>query len=94
MSAADDRADAATLEVDLEVRNYECDLQGIVNNAVFLNYLEHARHQYLLSVGIDWPFPLAVPRPLLQTALVRGEDRLALVQRLGHHQHGDEGLGL
>lgn len=37
-----------------EVRDYECDLQGIVNNAVYQNYLEHARHQYLKSVGIDF----------------------------------------
>jgi acyl-CoA thioester hydrolase len=39
-----------------DVRDYECDLQGIVNNAVYQNYLEHARHQYLKSVGIDFAF--------------------------------------
>ena len=44
----------AAFEVTFEVRDYECDLQGVVNNAVYLNYLEHARHQYLLSVGIDF----------------------------------------
>ena len=37
-----------------EVRDYECDLQGIVNNAVYQNYLEHTRHQHLKSVGIDF----------------------------------------
>jgi acyl-CoA thioester hydrolase len=37
------------------VRDYECDSQGIVNNAVYLNYLEHARHVFLLSKGIDVP---------------------------------------
>ena len=31
-----------------------CDLQGIVNNAVYLNYLEHARHRQLKSLGIDF----------------------------------------
>lgn len=35
----------------MEVRDYECDLQGIVNNSVYQNYLEHARHQFLRSVG-------------------------------------------
>ena len=40
--------------MELEVRDYECDLQGVVNNAVYLNYLEHTRHQYLKSVGLDF----------------------------------------
>ena len=40
--------------LEFEVRDYECDLQGVVNNAVYLNYLEHARHRYLQSVGIDF----------------------------------------
>ena len=31
--------------LELEVRDYECDHQGIVNHAVYLNYLEHARHK-------------------------------------------------
>ena len=37
-----------------KVRDYECDLQGIVNNGVYFNYLEHARHEYLLDQGIDF----------------------------------------
>lgn len=41
-------------ELEFEVRDYECDLQGIVNNARYLNYLEHTRHKYLLSKGIDF----------------------------------------
>ena len=40
--------------LDLTVRDYECDLQGIVNNAVYLNYLEHARHYFLLERKIDF----------------------------------------
>ncbi|MFH1390554.1 MAG: acyl-CoA thioesterase [Candidatus Margulisiibacteriota bacterium] len=41
-------------QLDLTVRDYECDLQGIVNNATYLNYLEHTRHEFLKSVGIDF----------------------------------------
>lgn len=41
-------------ELLFSVRDYECDLQGIVNNAVYLNYLEHTRHQYLLDKEIDF----------------------------------------
>jgi acyl-CoA thioester hydrolase len=41
-------------ELEFTVRDYECDLQGIVNNAVYLNYLEHTRHQYLLDKKIDF----------------------------------------
>lgn len=37
-----------------EVRDYECDIQGIVNNAVYQNYLEHARHQFIKSRGLDF----------------------------------------
>lgn len=41
-------------ELEFSVRDYECDLQGIVNNSVYLNYLEHTRHQYLLDKKIDF----------------------------------------
>ena len=41
-------------ELEMAVRDYECDLQGIVNNSVYQNYLEHARHEFLLSVGLDF----------------------------------------
>lgn len=40
--------------LDFKVRDSECDLQGIVNNSNYLVYLEHARHEYLLSRNLDF----------------------------------------
>jgi len=40
--------------LDFKVRDYECDIQGVVNNANYQHYLEHARHEYLLSKGLDF----------------------------------------
>lgn len=35
----------------MKVRDSECDAQGVVNNANYLVYLEHARHEYLEAAG-------------------------------------------
>jgi len=40
--------------LEMSVRDYECDIQGVVNNAVYQNYLEHARHEFLKSRGLDF----------------------------------------
>ncbi len=37
-----------------KVRDYECDLQGIVNNANYQHYLEHTRHEFLASHGVSF----------------------------------------
>ena len=39
---------------NLKVRDYECDMQVIVNNAIYQHYLEHVRHEYLLSHGLSF----------------------------------------
>ena len=41
-------------QLELTVRDYECDLQGIVNNAVYQNYLEHTRHEFIKTAGLDF----------------------------------------
>lgn len=44
----------ADFDLELKVRDYECDMDHVVNNAVYLNYLEHARHEFLLGLGINF----------------------------------------
>lgn len=41
-------------ELPMKVRDYECDLQGIVNNANYMHYMEHTRHEFLHAVGLNF----------------------------------------
>ena len=38
----------------MEVCDYECDIEGIVNNANYLHYTEHTRHRFINSLGISY----------------------------------------
>ena len=39
---------------EMEVRDYECDIEGIVNNANYMHYIEHTRHLFLRSRGVSF----------------------------------------
>lgn len=38
----------------MKVRDYECDGQGIVNNANYQHYTEHTRHEFIESRGVKF----------------------------------------
>lgn len=38
----------------MKVRDYEVDSEGIVNNAVYLHYLEHTRHEFCEQAGLSF----------------------------------------
>ena len=41
-------------ETRMQVRDYECDIEGIVNNANYLHYAEHTRHLFLKECGLSF----------------------------------------
>ncbi|MDY6990264.1 MAG: acyl-CoA thioesterase [Thermodesulfobacteriota bacterium] len=69
-------------KLDFQVRDYECDMQGIVNNAVYQNYLEHTRHVFLQTLGIDFA---EVTRQKIHLVVVRAELDYRQPLRSGDH---------
>ncbi|MCM1348295.1 MAG: acyl-CoA thioesterase [Firmicutes bacterium] len=43
-----------SFEMPMRVRDYEVDCQGIVNNANYLHYMEHTRHEFCRSAGFSF----------------------------------------
>lgn len=43
-----------TYTLEMKTRDYECDVQGVVNNANYQHYLEVTRHEFLQSVGLSF----------------------------------------
>jgi len=87
-------------ECRLEVRSYELDSFGHVNNAVFLNYLEAAREDYLKQVGLSFDdfqrwgaFPVVRRASLEFLSPLRANDRIIIagemtpLRRTGFRAH-------
>ena len=43
-----------TYTLELKTRDYECDVQGVVNNANYQHYLEVTRHEFLQNIGLSF----------------------------------------
>ena len=80
-------------ETKMMVRDYECDIEGIVNNAKYLHYAEHTRHLFLKACGLSFAemhqkgVDAVVARMNLQfkTPLTCDDE---FVSRLGLHKEG------
>ena len=46
--------DKYIFELPIKVRDYEVDSEGIVNNAIYLHYLEHTRHEFCQWAGLSF----------------------------------------
>ena len=43
-----------SFEYEMKLSDYECDIQGVVNNANYQHYMEHARHEFLETFGVSF----------------------------------------
>ena len=69
-------------KLSFKVRDYECDLQGVVNNSVYQNYLEHTRHEFLLDAGVDFA---ELASRQINLVVVRAELDYKIPLRSGDH---------
>lgn len=59
-------------ESTVKIRDFECDMQGVVNNAYYHNLLMQTRTEFLASIGIDrayWSRELGIDFVVYQTAI-------------------------
>ena len=80
-------------ETVMKVRDYECDAQGIVNNANYLHYFEATRHDFMEECGIYFRdmteqniFPVVRNANLSYKNSLRGSERF--VSRLSVERQG------
>lgn len=48
------KPDDYSFTLEMEVRDYELDCEQIVNNAIYLHYLEHTRHKFCRKAGMPF----------------------------------------
>ena len=77
--------DRELFRYELKVRVYECDIQGVVNNANYQHYFEHARHEFLLSEGVSFSklhnegIDFMVSKAVIEYKVsLRGDDRFVV----------------
>jgi acyl-CoA thioester hydrolase len=74
--------------LEFKVRDYECDIQGIVNNANYQHFLEHARHEFIKTLGVSFSglheqgvdFVVARIEMSFKTPLKSGDDFMVTVE--------------
>ena len=79
--------------VEVEARSYELDPYGHLNNAVYVNWLEHGRLAYLRDRGESYAsiperyrvHPVVVHQALSYKAQVRLGDRLLVSSRIARY---------
>jgi len=67
-----------SFEIEMKVRDYECDAQGIVNHANYLHYMENTRHEFMHSLGTTFKESLLMKiSPVVVRADLRYKTSLA-----------------
>ena len=69
-----------TLTATVRVRSYELDSFGHVNNAVYLNYFEEARSEYLKQLGLSFQ---TIAQSGIQIVIVEASVRYKIPARYG-----------
>ncbi|MDA1191596.1 MAG: thioesterase family protein [Candidatus Poribacteria bacterium] len=88
MSERFEENDPRTYTARITVRSYEVDGFEHVNNAIFVNYLEGARGQFLLDIGLGYAqfrkwnaFPVVTKVSLEYLASARVDEELLFIMR-------------
>ncbi|MDC7676074.1 acyl-CoA thioesterase [Asticcacaulis machinosus] len=85
-------AETDSFSVEMKVRDSECDAQGVVNNANYLVYCEHARHEFLEARGVHFKdlvaqeiFLMVAHMDLTFLSPLTGGDRFEVVSSVTRH---------